>query len=63
MPFNSIPFDEVKCAGMPKNIQKKVNFDEFNIGLKMEGKLIPKLKKDGVRLEPTTYELKPRKLH
>lgn len=48
----------VKCAGMPDNIKKKVNFDNFRVGLTMEGKLMPKHVKGGIVLVDTTFSVK-----
>jgi len=48
----------VKCAGMPDNIKKNVNFDNFHIGLTMEGKLMPKHVKGGIVLVDTTFSVK-----
>jgi len=48
----------VKCAGMPDSVKKHVNFDNFYMGLTLEGKLMPKHVKGGVVLEDTTFSIK-----
>lgn len=48
----------VKCAGMPDNIKKLVNFDNFEVGFQSNGKLIPKRTQGGVVLIPYTFSIK-----
>lgn len=52
------PILNVKCAGMPKDVQKEISFDNFKIGYKSGEKLVPKIVKGGMLLVKTTYELK-----
>lgn len=55
---------DVKCAGMPKNIKKIINKENFSIGFTTEGlseefqKLVPKRVPGGVVLSPTTFSIK-----
>lgn len=49
---------KVVCAGMTDTIKEKVTFDNFEIGLKLDGKLMPKQVKNGVVLVETTFTLK-----
>jgi len=48
----------VKCAGMPDNIKDKVTFENFKIGFKSYGKLLPKHVNGGVVLVDTEFTLK-----
>lgn len=55
----------ITCAGMPQNIKDKLIEDYgdklpsiFKVGLKAEGKLLPKIVKGGVILHGTTFEIK-----
>lgn len=48
----------VKCAGMPKQLQELVTYDNFLTGLKLEGKLLPKKYKGGVILESSEFTIK-----
>lgn len=48
----------VKCAGMPDNVKKKVDFDNFNIDFQSDGKLMPKHVNGGVVLVDTTFSIK-----
>lgn len=49
---------EVKCAGMSDNIKSQVTPENFRIGAKYDGKLLPKIVKNGVILAPTTFQIK-----
>jgi hypothetical protein len=49
---------EVKCAGMPDNIKKKVTFENFEIGFSSFGKLLPKHVNGGVVLVDTEFTIK-----
>lgn len=51
------PFTNVKCAGMPEDLKKMVNFSNFKRGLKLEGKLRPRHVPGGIVLESTTFSL------
>ena len=55
------PYYSVKCAGMPdrckENFLKKYKIDDFEIGLEIEGKLMPKRIKGGTLLVETTYRM------
>lgn len=48
----------VKCAGMPDGIKKKVTFDNFEVGFKSFGKLLPKHVDGGVVLVDTEFTIK-----
>lgn len=49
---------EIICAGLPKDARKNLTFDEFKIGLEVDGKLSQKRVKGGVILKNTTYKIK-----
>lgn len=49
---------DVKCAGMPSNLKKKVTTSNFNIGLVLSGKLIPRRFEGGVMLISTDFSIK-----
>ena len=49
---------DVKCAGMPDNLKKYCTFDNFKVGFRKEGKLMPKQVKGGVVLVETSFEIK-----
>lgn len=54
-------FDEkmdVKCAGMPKNVKKKVTEENFKYDAEFTGKLMPKVISGGVVLKETTFKIK-----
>lgn len=48
----------VKCAGMPDRVKEKVTFDNFNVGFKSLGKLLPKHVNGGVVLVDTEFTIK-----
>lgn len=48
----------VKCAGLPDNLKAMCDFDNFKVGLKLYGKLIPKRHAGGVILEETDFTIK-----
>lgn len=48
----------VKCAGMPDKVKKKVTFDNFEIGFKSFGKLLPQHVNGGVVLKDTEFTIK-----
>jgi hypothetical protein len=48
----------VKCAGMPDGIKKKVTYENFEIGFKSFGKLLPKHVDGGVVLVDTEFTIK-----
>lgn len=48
----------VTCAGMPKNVKEKVTWDNFHVGLTLDGKLMPKQVAGGVVLEDREFTLK-----
>ena len=48
----------VKCAGLPDNLKELVNFDNFKVGLKLYGKMLPKRYDGGVILEETDFTIK-----
>ena len=43
---------------MPDNLKQYVTLENFNEGLKLEGKLLPKRVKGGVVLEATEFTMK-----
>lgn len=47
----------VKCAGLPDNLKKQVDFNNFKRGLKLDGKLMPKHVAGGIVLQPTTFTM------
>lgn len=51
-------FLNVKCAGMPDAIKEKVTFDNFKIGFKSNGKLLPKRTQGGIVLVDTEFTIK-----
>lgn len=48
----------VKCAGMPKSVKKHVTLDNFKVGFKSGGKLVPRQVPGGVVLHDTEFTLK-----
>jgi hypothetical protein len=48
----------VKCAGMPDPIKEKVTFENFKVGFKSFGKLLPKHVDGGVVLVDTEFTIK-----
>ena len=48
----------VKCAGMPKQVKEKVTFENFQIGFRSNGKLVPKQVNGGVVLVDTEFTIK-----
>lgn len=51
----------ITCAGLPHKLHKDIKFEDFDVGMKIDGKLLPKQVKFGVILKKTTFELKERK--
>lgn len=49
---------DIICAGLPKDARKNLTFEEFKIGLEVDGKLSQKRVKGGVILKNTTYKIK-----
>lgn len=50
---------DFKCAGLPKEYQKKMSIDEFFIGSKIKNcKLVPKRVKGGIILTETDFEIR-----
>lgn len=54
---NALKFD-VKCAGMPDTVKKKVTFDNFKEGFSADGKLMPKHVAGGVVLDDVMFTIK-----
>lgn len=56
------PYYDVKCAGMPDKCKEyflsHYTIEDFKIGLKVPGKLMPKRIKGGTLLVETTYEMR-----
>lgn len=50
--------DDVKCAGMPKNVKRMVTFENFKPGLSLAGKLVPMHVPGGIVLRDTTFTVK-----
>lgn len=48
----------VTCAGMPNAIKEKVSWENFNIGFKSYGKLLPKRVENGIVLKDTEFTIK-----
>lgn len=51
-------YDDVKCAGLPKDLKKNVTFENFKRGLVIHGKLRPRHVPGGIVLEKTDFTLK-----
>jgi DNA polymerase type B, organellar and viral len=49
---------EVKCAGMPDKVKEKVTLENFEVGFKSFGKLLPKHVNGGVVLVDTEFTIK-----
>src|SRR5699024_6714233 len=49
---------KVTCAGMPDKVKENVTFDNFKIGFKSYGKLMPKQVKGGVVLIDSEFTIK-----
>jgi hypothetical protein len=49
---------EVKCAGMSEKVKEKVTFENFEVGFKSFGKLMPKHVSGGVVLVDTEFTIK-----
>lgn len=52
---------KITCAGMPEKCYDYVNFDNFKIGLEMEGNLKSKTVNGGIILQDTTFKIRSRK--
>lgn len=59
------PYWNVKCAGMPDHCKKNYlkehegrELEDFHVGLKVKGKLVPKQIRGGVLLVETDYEMR-----
>lgn len=50
----------VKVCGCPESVKSKIEFKDFCIGSKWDGKLMPKVVNGGVILVDATFTLKPR---
>ena len=48
----------VKCAGLPEKLKEYVTLENFNKGLSIHGKLLPKHVKGGIVLEETDFTIK-----
>lgn len=48
----------IKCAGMPDAVKKKLTMEQFFEGATFEGKLVPKAVPGGVILADTTFQIK-----
>lgn len=48
---------KVTCAGMPENVKKLVNEDNFKVGAIFDGKLQHKVVKGGAILQDTTFKI------
>lgn len=49
---------DITCAGLPSDARKSIKFDDFKLGLEVNGKLSQKRVKGGVILKNTTYKIK-----
>lgn len=54
---------EVKCAGMPQPVKDKVTWDNFKVGFKEYGKLVPVNVEGGVVLEDRAFTIKNFKMN
>lgn len=52
---------ELKCAGMPDDVKKKVEWDDFKLGAVFEGRLQHRVVPGGVCLIPCTYVIEESK--
>ena len=59
------PYWNVKCAGMPERCKQVYlnehagkELEDFHVGLKVKGKLLPKRIRGGVLLVETEYEMR-----
>ena len=57
------PYYNLKCAGMPDRCKKNFlntmkDLTDFHVGIKIEGKLLPKRIHGGIVLQETTYEMR-----
>lgn len=52
------PYNDVKCAGLPGELKNNVNFENFESGLKIKGKLRPIHCPGGIVLQETTFTVK-----
>jgi len=48
---------ELKCAGMPDIVKQDIEWNDFYLGSKFEGKLMKTIVAGGVCLKPTTYSI------
>lgn len=48
---------KITCAGMPESCYSQVTFDNFRLGAKYDGKLMPKHVNGGIVLAPTTFQI------
>lgn len=48
----------LKCCGMPDNVKKSVNWNNFKVGFKSNKKLMPKHVPGGVVLVPSLFEIR-----
>lgn len=64
---SDLPYYDVKCAGMPQASKDsfikmledgEANIEDFNLGLELGGKLLPRRIKGGVILKETTYKMR-----
>ena len=58
VPIKGIRETKVTVAGLPDNLRKYVNFDNFREGLRLNGKLTQKQIEGGAILTSTTFEIK-----
>jgi hypothetical protein len=47
----------VTCAGMPSNVKKEVTWDNFHVGLTLDGKLMPMHVPGGIVLQPIQFTI------
>lgn len=47
----------VTCAGMPENVKQAVTWDNFHVGLRLPGKLVPHHVPGGIVLKPTDFTI------
>lgn len=49
---------KITCAGMPKECHSQVSLENFKMGARYAGKLLPRHVKGGIVLQPTTFEIR-----
>lgn len=58
--YENLTLLSLVCAGMPASSKGSVRFEDFNVGLTVGNKLVPKHVPGGIVLKETTFEVKSR---